>query len=396
MADLYRLLGISRRADGATIKATYYQLAKQYHPDANAGVEASERFREVHTAYETLSNPLARAEYDLERAGARSRTRRSFFIGALAGVSTLVLMASMLPALLHLAEPAPTSLTQVIAKVPKTDVKVAGAQSSAMSSKDMNCQDVIDADIAFRVIDGPPQSLPLVSCTAKPSPSVEPRAQVLAYLEREREEQAYERAVPEPETPRSSSMTMQRKSLEPEPAIKPKPVHWALLENAGAGFELKYPADVFAPKPGALEADDRLFVSEDGHAVLRVYANRGGSATVPSKHRASLLAKRYAGASLDYAPQRENWFVLSGTLGQEMFYERVSFSCDRRSVHGWLITYPVLERQFYDAVVEEMHRTYRYGKAAGWRCGEASPAVDGVRRLNAEQAKSKKASVVAP
>ena len=110
-------------------------------------------------------------------------------------------------------------------------------------------------------------------------------------------------------------MTTQSASLEPEPAIKPKPVHWALLENAGAGFELKYPADVFAPKPGAREADDRLFVSEDGHAVLRVYANRGGSATVPSKHRASLLAKRYAGASLDYAPQRENWFVLSGTLG---------------------------------------------------------------------------------
>ena len=248
MADLYRLLGISRRADGATIKATYYQLAKQYHPDANAGVEASQRFREVHSAYETLSNPIARAEYDLERAGTRSRARRSFFVGALAGVSTLVLMASMLPALVHLAEPAPTSRTQEIAKTPKADAEVAGAQSSIMSSKDMNCQDVIDADIAFRVIDGPPQSLPLVSCTAKPSPSVEPRAQVLAYLEREREEQAYERAVAEPEPPRSSSMTTQSASLEPEPAIKPKPVHWTLLENAGAGFELKYPADVFAPE----------------------------------------------------------------------------------------------------------------------------------------------------
>ena len=244
MADLYRLLGISRRADGATIKATDYQLAKQYHPDANAGVEASERFREVHSAYETLSNPIARAEYDLERAGARSRARRSFFVGALAGVSTLVLMASMLPALVHHAEPASTSRTQEIAKTPKTDAELAGAQS-AMSSKDMNCQDVIDADIAFRVIDGPPQSLPLVSCTAEPSPRVEPRAQVLAYLEREREEQAYERAVAEPEPPRASSMTTQSASLEPEPAIKPKPVHWTLLENAGAGFELKYPADVF-------------------------------------------------------------------------------------------------------------------------------------------------------
>lgn len=393
MADLYRLLGISRRADGATIKATYYQLAKQYHPDANAGAEASERFREVHRAYETLSNPVARAEYDVQRAGARSRTRRSFLIGALAGVSTLVLMASMLPALMQRGEREPSARMQEVAKVVKTDEEVA----SATSSKDMNCRDVLDADIALRAIDGPPQSLPLVSCAPEPSPSVESGAQVLAYLEREREELAYGRAVPEPE-PSGSSMTMQSASLEPEPmsAIKPKPVDWTLLENAGAGFGLNYPADVFAPKPGALEADDRLFVSEDGHAVLRVYANRSSSRTVPSKYRAALLAKRYAGASLDYAPQRENWFVLSGTLGQEMFYERVSFSCDRRSFHGWLITYPVLERQFYDAVVEEMHRTYRYGKAAGWRCGDAGPSVDGVRRLNADPGKSKKANLLSP
>ena len=46
---------------------------------------------------------------------------------------------------------------------------------------------------------------------------------------------------------------------------------------------------------------------------------------------------------------------MSGTLGAEMFYERVSFSCDRRSVHGWLLTYPVAERQFYDKIVEDMH-----------------------------------------
>ena len=81
MADLYRLLGISRRANGATIKTTYYQLAKQYHPDANAGVEASERFRAIHGAYETLSNPVTRAEYDLERAGRHFRARRSFLSG---------------------------------------------------------------------------------------------------------------------------------------------------------------------------------------------------------------------------------------------------------------------------------------------------------------------------
>jgi len=389
MADLYRLLGISRRADGATVKATYYQLAKQYHPDANSGAEASQRFREIQGAYATLGNPVARAEYDLAQAGRRSRARKSFVAGALAGVSAFVLVLSMLAILVQRGEPA--WRTQAIGQA-RTDEHVA----SALSNKDLDCEEVIKADLALRAIDGPPQSLPLLSCATEATPRTQPRPPVLAYLEREREDLAYERGVAKANPPYVSSMTPQSASLERELVTRAKPGHWTLLENAGAGFELKYPADVFAPKPGALDADDRLFVSEDGHAVLRVYANRGNLKMVPSKYRASLLAKRYAGASLDYAPQRETWFVLSGTLGQEMFYERVSFSCDRRSFHGWLITYPLLERQFYDAIVEEMHRTYRYGKAVGWRCGETGPAVDGARAMNAEPGTSKKAIVFSP
>src|SRR5262245_53427969 len=145
MADFYRLLGISRRADGATIKATYYHLAKQYHPDTNAGAEASERFREIQSAYETLGNPIARAEYDLEQAGERSRARKSFLVGALAGVSTLVLLGSLLPALVNV----PTARTNYsraheteIAKATKIDTHSDAQATSAVSGKDMSCQDV--------------------------------------------------------------------------------------------------------------------------------------------------------------------------------------------------------------------------------------------------------------
>jgi hypothetical protein len=43
-----------------------------------------------------------------------------------------------------------------------------------------------------------------------------------------------------------------------------------------------------------------------------------------------------------------------------------------------------------------MHRSYRYGKAVGWRCGETGPAVDGARAMNAEPGTSKKAIVFSP
>ena len=63
--DLYELLGISRDADGDTIKRAYRKLARQLHPDVNADPATQERFKEVSHAYEVLSDPHKRRQYDL-------------------------------------------------------------------------------------------------------------------------------------------------------------------------------------------------------------------------------------------------------------------------------------------------------------------------------------------
>lgn len=62
--DLYELLGVDRDADDATIKKAYRRLARQYHPDVNPDPDAQEKFKEVSTAYEVLSDPQKRAHYD--------------------------------------------------------------------------------------------------------------------------------------------------------------------------------------------------------------------------------------------------------------------------------------------------------------------------------------------
>jgi molecular chaperone DnaJ len=63
--DYYEILGVSRDADGDTIKKAYRKLAMQYHPDKNPGnTEAEEKFKECASAYEILSNPEKRAAYD--------------------------------------------------------------------------------------------------------------------------------------------------------------------------------------------------------------------------------------------------------------------------------------------------------------------------------------------
>ena len=63
--DFYKVLGVSKDADEATIKKAYRKLARTWHPDQNKGnPEAEERFKEIGEAYTVLSNPEQRQQYD--------------------------------------------------------------------------------------------------------------------------------------------------------------------------------------------------------------------------------------------------------------------------------------------------------------------------------------------
>jgi molecular chaperone DnaJ len=76
--DYYAALGVPRDADAAAIKKAYRQLARDLHPDKNPGNDAAEsRFKEVSEAYDVLSDPKRRGEYD--------EARRLFGAGGRAG-----------------------------------------------------------------------------------------------------------------------------------------------------------------------------------------------------------------------------------------------------------------------------------------------------------------------
>ena len=71
--DYYRLLGVKRQASSEEIKQAYRKLAIKYHPDKNPqNREAEERFKEITEAYDVLSNPRRRAEYDQKRASSNA------------------------------------------------------------------------------------------------------------------------------------------------------------------------------------------------------------------------------------------------------------------------------------------------------------------------------------
>src|SRR3954465_13363264 len=62
---LYDSLGVSKSASADELKKAYRKLVRQYHPDKNPGdKEAEERFNEIQTAYDVLSDPEKRKQYD--------------------------------------------------------------------------------------------------------------------------------------------------------------------------------------------------------------------------------------------------------------------------------------------------------------------------------------------
>ena len=104
--DYYKALGVAKDASAAEIKKVYRKLARELHPDKNPGdAKAEARFKDVSEAYDVLSDPGKRKEYDEARslfgagnlggfggfgagAGGRQRTTTNFDVSDLFGGSS--------------------------------------------------------------------------------------------------------------------------------------------------------------------------------------------------------------------------------------------------------------------------------------------------------------------
>jgi curved DNA-binding protein CbpA len=294
---LYEVLGVAPAAAEPDIKAAYRALARQLHPDLNAGDAVSAaRLAEVNGAYATLANAESRAAYDRELARRQSEARRRLATFAATGAATFVLTT--------------------------------GVVSFAVR----------------RHLDAAPAPQPPPAAQPAPAQSATPAAALAGYSE----------ALAGLSDPARAAI-------------------WRTYRDPRFDFSLRYPAGIFTLDAARSDANVHTFVSRDGRAVLRIVAAENTARIALADLRRALMKGRYAGAAFDSAPRRRHWFALSGTRGDEVFLERITYSCDGKSMHGWQMLYPATQRGTYDELARLVLRNHPHGNGPPSACEDPRP-----------------------
>jgi hypothetical protein len=134
---------------------------------------------------------------------------------------------------------------------------------------------------------------------------------------------------------------------------------WLTYQNDRYGTTIDYP-DSFKPEPPPDADDGRAFTSADG-ARFSVSASYGGIDSNLAKYRAFIIKNLPAGEAVTYQTSGKNWFVISGTKGSDIFYERHMVSHGGEMTEDFVISYPAAAKAAYDPIVARMAKSFRSG-----------------------------------
>ena len=134
---------------------------------------------------------------------------------------------------------------------------------------------------------------------------------------------------------------------------------WAVQRDAGLGFHFSYPRELFQRTEGEGKPSFHYFVSRDAEAKFMVGAWNNEAGQTPNEFKRWLLANTGGYDDRTYVPRGRSWFVISGYRGDDIYYEKVMFSCGGRIVNVFAISYPKDLRHLYDSVVEQMEDSFR-------------------------------------
>lgn len=137
---------------------------------------------------------------------------------------------------------------------------------------------------------------------------------------------------------------------------------WTSQRDAGLGFAYSYPPDLFQEIEGDGKPSFHYFETPNSDAKFLVGGWNNRASRSPESFKQWLIANAGGYDEVTYHPRGRSWFVLSGYRGDQIYYEKVMFSCRQDIVNVIAITYPVAERKLYDPIVERMEDHFRPGQ----------------------------------
>jgi hypothetical protein len=132
---------------------------------------------------------------------------------------------------------------------------------------------------------------------------------------------------------------------------------WLTYQNDRYGTTIDYP-DIFKMQRPPDSDDGREFKTADG-ADFTVSASYFALDFTVAKYRDFIVKNLDHGSAITYETRGKDWFVISGTIGDKIFYEK------HRLSHGmnedFVMSYPASAKQTYDPIVARMARSFRPG-----------------------------------
>ena len=137
---------------------------------------------------------------------------------------------------------------------------------------------------------------------------------------------------------------------------------WLSERERELGFAFSYPPELFQELPGDGKPSFYYFASTSSDAKFLVGGWNNQAQQSPQHFKQWLIANAGGYDEVTYRPRGRSRFVLSGYRGDQIYYEKVMFSCGGQIVNVFAISYPVVERDIFDPVVEGMEDTFRPGR----------------------------------
>ncbi|MEP0944915.1 MAG: hypothetical protein ABJH63_02185 [Rhizobiaceae bacterium] len=141
--------------------------------------------------------------------------------------------------------------------------------------------------------------------------------------------------------------------------------NWQTYKNARFGFHFKFPTKNFAPVGEAANNDGQVFETSDGQAQIVAYGSYNALEHTPKSYLQWMKAESSQLEEVTYERAARDWIVVSGFVGQNVYYQKTIFSCFGEVMNSLVLVYPISQKPIFDPMVGPIAKSLSPGLGYG-------------------------------